>query len=65
MKDNIHLFPGICKSPDAILEAARKEGLDSVVIMGWVGDDFILASSNEYSKDTLWDIEVAKRILLE
>ena len=61
---DIHIFPGQCKSPDALLEAARKEGLDTVIILGWKGDGFYVSQSYENCKDVLWDLEVAKQDLM-
>ena len=52
------------RNPDAILEIAK--GLSDVTVIGWRDDDtFYFASSYEYCKDTLWDLEQAKRVLIE
>jgi hypothetical protein len=61
---DIHIFPGQCSSPDALLEHAREQGLDSVVILGWKDGAFYISQSHEFCKDTLWDLEVAKQDLM-
>jgi len=65
MAEVIRILPGIGRrSPDAMLECAKSADLDSVVIMGWGEDGFFFSSSYADRKDILWDIERAKKILL-
>ena len=60
------ILPGFGKrSPDAMLECAKNVDLESVTIIGWSGEDWFFSSSYADNKDVLWDLEQAKRVLIE
>ena len=61
---SVRILPGFgARDPDAMLECANGS-LDSVIIIGWSGDDFFFSASYESNKDILWDLERAKRDML-
>lgn len=59
-------FNGITKGlidPQKILDGAR--GIDEVLLVGWKGDQFYMATSNGNIGDTLVLLELAKQQLME
>ena len=61
----ISVMPGSSRSVEVVLEQARQEGLDNILIIGWRGDDYWFNTSHEYNKDVLWDLELTKQVLLD
>ena len=51
--------------PEKILNAAQKQNLKSVVIIGWTEDDWYFASSIAAGPEVLWLLELARKKLME
>ena len=51
--------------PERILNAALKQDLKSVVIIGWTEDDWYFASSIAAGPEVLWLLELARKKLME
>lgn len=50
--------------PDDVLKAATGVGMDQVLILGWKGDDFYMATSEPDTRDTLMLLQIANHALL-
>lgn len=51
--------------PDQVLRAAVGAGLDSVVVIGYKGEDLYFATSSGDGPKILWTLEEARRTLME
>lgn len=51
--------------PDQVLAGALKAGLDSVVVVGYKGDEIYFAFSSPEGPQVLWALEEAKKALME
>lgn len=50
---------------DKVLKGAEKEGLDTLIVIGYRGDGFYFASSTGDCPKVLWALEEAKKVLME
>ena len=51
--------------PDQVLTGALKAGLDSVIVIGYKGDEIYFAFSSSEGPQFQWALEEAKKALME
>ena len=61
----LNVVSRINSPPEKILNAAQKQNLKSVVIIGWTEDDWYFASSIAAGPEVLWLLELARKKLME